>query len=58
MKLQSTIHILSFILFSTLSACQVAPLGKADLFSTGYKPLCPLTQRTCWQQLSPRHSES
>ncbi|NJO14247.1 MAG: caspase family protein [Thioploca sp.] len=58
MKLQSTSHFLSFILLSTLSACQVAPLGKNDLFSTGYTSSRSVTQRTCWQQLSPRHRES
>ena len=58
MKLQSTSHFLSFILLSTLSACQIAPIERTYFPSTGYTSSRPLTQRTCWQQLSPHHRES
>ncbi|BAP57165.1 hypothetical protein THII_2868 [Thioploca ingrica] len=53
MKLQLLSHFLIFILLGLLSACQIAPQEKSFRVPNSYTHSRPLTQRVCWQQLSP-----
>jgi hypothetical protein len=54
MKLPFISYFFLFILLGLLSACQNAPKGGTLLPLNSYTHSRPLTQRVCWQQLSPR----
>jgi hypothetical protein len=54
MKLLFISYFFLFILLGLLSACSMAPQEKNFLPFNSYTHSRPLTQRVCWQQLSPR----
>jgi hypothetical protein len=58
MKLPFISYFLIFVLLGMLSACSMPPREKSLPFLNSYTHSRPLTHRTCWQQLPPRHSES